>query len=184
MLAVWLVPSSLAAQSVEHPLDPLSFQEYWAVLGVLRETDHLTADTRLSIVNLREPAKDLVWRWSKGASFPRHAFAIVRQGPETYEAIIDVSGRRLVSWTHLRDIQPNWLEEEYRAMTAEVKKHPAFIERLKKRGITDLTFLTCTALPPGYFATDEQRGRRIANVQCSDPRGVRNKADETRSGAA
>ena len=59
-------------------------------------------------------------------------------------------------------------------MTAEVKKHPAFIEALKKRGISDPTFLSCSALPPGYFATEEQRGKRIAHITCSDPRGVRN----------
>jgi primary-amine oxidase len=168
------VSSPLAAQSVEHPLDPLSFREYWTILEVLQENGHVNADTRFSNVALREPPKELVWRWSKGSSFPRQAAAIVRQGPDTHEAIIDVSGRRLVSWTPLSDIQPNWLDEEYRAMTAEVKKHPAFIDGLKKRGITDLTFLSCTALPPGYFATEEQRGKRIAHVQCSDPRGVRN----------
>ena len=174
VLSCWLVTSPLAAQSVEHPLDPLSFREYWAVLEVLQQAGHVNPDTRFSIVNLREPPKELVWKWSKGTAIPREASALVRKGPETYEAIVDVAARRLVSWTQLRDMQPNWLAEEYGAMTAEVKKHPAFVEALKKRGITDLTFLTCSALPPGYFATDEQRGKRIANVTCSDPRGVRN----------
>ena len=173
-LAFWLAASPLAAQSVEHPLDPLSFREYWTVLEVLQEAGHVKGDTRFSIVNLREPPKELVWSWSKGMSFPRQASALVRQGRETHEAIVDVTGRRLLSWTQLRDVQPNWLQEEYTAMSAEVKKNPRFIEAMKRRGITDLTFLSCTALPPGYFATDEQRGRRIAHVQCSDPRGVRN----------
>src|SRR5688572_10446944 len=107
-LAFWLVTSPLAAQSVEHPLDPLSFREYWAVLEVLQEAGHVNADTRFSIVNLREPPKEFVWSWSKGASFPRQASAVVRRGRETYEAIVDVTGRRLLSWTQLRDVQPNW----------------------------------------------------------------------------
>jgi primary-amine oxidase len=173
-LAFWLVAAPLAAQRVEHPLDPLNFQEYWAVLEVLQGAGHVNADTRFSIVNLREPSKELVWNWSKGTSVPRHAFALVRQGAETHEAVVDLSARRLLSWTPRRDIQPNWLEEEFRAMTMEVKKNAAFIEAMKKRGIIDLTFISCSALPPGYFATDEQRGKRIANVQCSDSRGVRN----------
>jgi primary-amine oxidase len=155
-------------------LDPLSFQEYWTVLEVLQQAGHVKADTRFSMVNLQEPAKDFVWRWTKGTTFPRQASALVRQGPETYQAMVDITGRRLLSWTQLRDVQPNWLQEEYGAMAAEVKKNPVFIDALKKRGITDLTFLSCTALPPGYFATDEQRGKRIAHVTCSDPRGVRN----------
>lgn len=170
----WLVAAPLAAQRVEHPLDPLTFQEHWAVLEVLQAAGHVKADTRFSIVNLREPAKELVLSWSTGASIPRQAFAIVRQGAETYEAVIDVSANRLLSWTPRGDIQPGWLAEEFTAMTAEVKKNAAFIEAMKKRGITDLTFVSCSALPPGYFATDEQRGKRIAHVQCSDSRGVRN----------
>jgi Cu2+-containing amine oxidase len=42
----------LAAQKVEHPLDPLSFQEYWTSLEVLRDAGHLNEETRFSIVNL------------------------------------------------------------------------------------------------------------------------------------
>ena len=35
-LALAGVSNPLAAQKVEHPLDPLTFQEYWTVLEVLR----------------------------------------------------------------------------------------------------------------------------------------------------
>jgi primary-amine oxidase len=174
VLALWLVANPGAAQKVEHPLDPLSFQEHWAILEVLRDAGHVNADTRFSLVTLREPAKELVWGWSKGAAFPRQAFAVVRQGPETHEAVVDLSTRRLLSWTPLRDGQPNWLDEEFRAMEKEIKTSPEFIDAMKKRGITDFTFLNCAAVPPGYFGTDEQRGRRVAHVQCSDARGVRN----------
>jgi primary-amine oxidase len=163
-----------AAQKVEHPLDPLSFQEYWTVLEVLHDTGHMNPETRFSIVNLREPDKDAVWEWSKGRDFPRQAFAVVRQAADAYEAVVDVKQRRLISWTQLRDVQPNFLDEESRALIKEVKEHPDFIAAMKKRGITDFTFLRCTGVPPGYFDTNEQRGRRIAHVQCSDTRRVRN----------
>ena len=172
--AVWLAATPAAAQKVEHPLDPLSFQEYWTVLEVLRDTGHMNGETRFSIVNLHEPAKDVVWGWSKGTEFPREAFAVARQAADSYEAVVDVKRRKLISWTKLHDVQPNWLGEEFRAMEKEVKAHPDFIAAMKKRGITDFTFLRCTAVPPGYYGTDEQRGRRIAHVQCQDVRGVRN----------
>jgi primary-amine oxidase len=172
VLLAAVVPA--AAQNVQHPLDPLSFQEYWAVLEVLQGAGRVNADTRFSIVNLRQPEKITVWRWSRGSDFPRQAFAVVRQGAEAYEAVVDVKQRRLVSWTRLEGVQPNWLDEEFKAMEKEVKSHPDFLAALKKRGIADVTFLRCLALPPGYFGTDEQRGRRIGHVQCSDTRGVRN----------
>lgn len=171
---LWLAAAPVGAQKVEHPLDPLSFQEYWAVLEVLRDAGHMNAETRFSIVNLHEPDKDMVWGWSKGKDFPREASAIVRQGADAYEALVDVKQRRLISWTQLRDVQPNWLEEEFKAMEKEVKAHPDFIAAMKQRGITDFTFLRCTGVPPGYYDTDELRGRRVAHVQCSDTRGVRN----------
>src|SRR5262249_26730617 len=149
------------AQKVEHPLDPLTFQEYWAVLDVLRSAGRLNEDTRFSIVNLHQPAKDLVWAWSPGKEFPREAFAVVRQGVEAFETVVDLKQRRVVSWTKLDGVQPNWLGEEYRAMEKEVKKNPDFIAAMKKRGITDLTFIDCMGLPPGYFGGPEERGRRI-----------------------
>ena len=172
--ALWIAAARVGAQQVEHPLDPLNFQEYWAVLEVLQDTGHMDGDTRFSIVNLHQPDKDVVWDWSKGKNFPREAFAVVRQAADAYEAVVDLKQRRLISWTKLRDVQPNWLEEEFKAMEKDVKAHPDFIAAMKKRGITDFTFLRCRGGPPGYFGTDEQRGRRIAHVQCSDTRRVRN----------
>jgi primary-amine oxidase len=174
MCALVLAATPVAAQNVRHPLDPLSFQEYWAVLEVLQDAGRLNADTRFSIVSLRQPDKKIVWSWSNGQDFPRQAFAVVRQGVEAYEAVVDLKRRTLISWTRLQQVQPNWLEEEFRTMEKEVKSHPDFIAAMKKRGIMDLTFYRCRGGPPGYFGTDEQRGRRIAHVQCSDTRGVRN----------
>jgi primary-amine oxidase len=164
----------VAAQTVSHPLDPLSFQEYWAVLETMRDAGRLNDDTRFSIVHLRQPAKDVVWSWSEGREFPREAFAVVRQGAEAFEAVVDVKQRRIMSWTKLDGVQPNWLGQEFGAMVSEVKKHPDFISAMKARGFADLTFIDCMALPPGHFGGDEERGRRIAHVQCRDIRGARN----------
>ena len=61
----------LYAQKVQHPLDPLNFQEYWTVLEVLDESGHVDEDTRFSLINLIPPSKDLVWNWKKGDEYPR-----------------------------------------------------------------------------------------------------------------
>jgi primary-amine oxidase len=171
---IFLAIRPASAQRVAHPLDPLNFQEYWAALEVLRKTEHLDEETRFSVVNLKEPPKDLVWKWSKGQAFSREAFAIVRQGPLAYEALIDLNELRLASWTQLKESQPNWLEEELKAMSKEVKKDPRFIEAMKRRGISTFTFVDCGAIPPGYFGTPEQQGKRIAHLYCRDVRSVRN----------
>lgn len=167
-------PISLPAQEARDPLDPLTWEEYWTVLEVLQEADHLDSETRFSMVNLQEPDKALVRQWSPGDPIPRSAFAVVRQGTSSYEAIVDLKERQLTSWTELEDVQPNWLMEELFAMTDEIKKNDDFLEAMRRRGIEDLTFIDCFAIPPGYYGTEEQKDRRVAHVHCEDARGVRN----------
>ncbi len=166
--------AQLYAQDSRHPLDPLNWQEYWTVLEVLREVGHLDSKTRFSMVNLKEPAKDLVRQWSPGERIPRSAYALVRQGKKSFETVVDLAERSLLSWEELEGAQPNWLGEEFRNIVSDVKKHPDFIAAMARRGIDDLTFIDCFVMPAGYFGTDEQRGRRIGHVVSHDSRGVRN----------
>ena len=104
-LLAGLVP--LQAQKVQHPLDPLNFQEYWTVLEVLDESGHVDEDTRFSMINLIPPSKDLVWSWEKGDEFPREAYALVRQKEKTFEATLNIRAGKLSSWTERSDVQPN-----------------------------------------------------------------------------
>lgn len=162
------------AQAPRHPLDPLGWEEYWTVLETLAEAGHLDDDTRFSRLQLVEPDKSLVWNWKADDDIPRSAFAVVRSGPRTYEAVVDIGSETVVSWSEVHGVQPQWLREEFGSGAAQVKQHPDFIAAMQRRGVTDLTFIDCHAIPPGYFGTPEQQGRRIGYVYCSDPRGVRN----------
>ena len=174
LLLLGAAPTPSPAQSQAHPLDPLTWQEHWTVLEVLRGAGHLDADTRFSMVNLVEPPKDRVWTWTPGEPAPRAAYAIVRQGKRTFEAVVDLTARQVASWSELTGAQPNWLADELFASAEIVKKDPAFIAALRRRGIEDLTFVDCVAIPPGYFGTEEQRGRRVGHVSCNQAGGVRN----------
>lgn len=174
-LALGLAALPSAAQKVGHPLDPLNFQEYWRVLETLREAGRLDAETRFSLVNMVPPPKPLAWEWKRGESFPRTAFALARQGERTFKAVVDLRAGELISWKELQGIQPNWLLEEHGALQDEIKGHPDFQAAMKARGIDDTTFIDCRVGPPGYYGTDEQRGRRVGNVTCTDARRVRNR---------
>ena len=164
-LSVLLLP----AQSVQHPLDPLTFDECWTVLEVLRDAGRLNEDTRFPSITLQEPSKDLVWAWTEGKSFPRQAVAIIRQGPKAYEAAVDLIQRKELSWKELREY-PIMNSEEGSEIGKEIKKDPGVIAALKRRGFADLTFIHCSGFPLGYFGTPEERGKRIVYVSCSDQR--------------
>jgi primary-amine oxidase len=173
LLAVLAVATPLHAQS-PHPMDPLTFQEHWAVLEILREADRYDTDTGVSLVLLHEPAKDQVQGWVPGQPFDRAALVVLRRDGETYEAVVDLTGRRIRSWTRVEGGQAPWLEREFTAVEDVVKEHPDVIAAFARRGITDLTFIDCGAGPPGRFGLPEEEGRRIAHAHCADARGVRN----------
>lgn len=163
-----------ATAQVRHPLDPLDWGEHWTVLEVLRDAGRLNDSTRFSLVRLHEPDKTMAWDWRPGQPFTRTAFAMVRQQARTYEAVIDVTGSRLVSWTEAPGAQPGFLDEEYGSVVGAVKEHPEFLAAMRRRGITDLTFIDCFTIPPGYFGIPEFEGRRIGHTYCEDVRRVRN----------
>ena len=162
------------AQAADHPLDPLSYQEIWRVLELVRDAGHMDRETRFSQLALHEPPKREVLAWRPGAAMPRKAYALVRRGDDAFEVMVDLTADKVTSWSPLNGLQPNWHEKEFEAAIDKVLEHPDFIAGLEARGITDTTFLECSTGPPGYFGTEEERGRRLGNVRCSEPRGVRN----------
>ena len=113
-------------------------------------------------------------KWQEGEAIPRQVYALVRQGKESFEAVVDLAAGKVASWEKLEGVQPNWLGSEFGAVVKEALAHPDFVAALKKRGIEDTVFLHCDTIPPGYFGTEEQRGRRVGHVRCKDVRGVRN----------
>ena len=161
------------AQQARHPLDPLTWDEHWIVLDALDAAGHLTDSTSFSLVTLQPPEKELVRGWRPGAPIPRAAFAIVREGRSTFEAVIDLQAEAVREWRQVAGVQPNSLEAEY-GRAAEIALESAeFREALARRGIP-LYAVECFGAPLGYFGTAEEQGRRIATVECTDVRVSRN----------
>ncbi len=172
LLAIAIV-SGLPALAADHPLDPLSDDEIWSTLVLLRDAGHMNKDTKFSQLTLKEPAKQDVLAWRPGEPMPRRAYALLRQEKDTFEAVVDLTDERVVSWQPLEGAEPNWHGGEYDSLTDKVLEHPDFLAALEARGITDLTFIDCGAGPRGYFGTEQEQGRRIAHVSCGEPDGVK-----------
>jgi primary-amine oxidase len=165
--------ASAYAQKAQHPLDPLTWEEYWFVTKTLHEAGHYDKDTTLTSVNLIEPAKDFVLKWKPGKTIPRSAKAIVRKEEKTFRAIVDLNKNEVAEWTVLEGVQPMWSGSEYGSMGEEIMAHPEVVAALKRRGISDPTFISTVALPLGTFGIAEEEGRRISHVVFVEYRGER-----------
>ena len=58
------------------------------------------------MVQLKEPPKEEVLAWKPGQAMRREAFVVVKKGAQTFEAVVDVNGKKLVSWTEMKGVQP------------------------------------------------------------------------------
>ena len=174
LMAVGLGVSAPVSAQFRNPLDGLTAQEHWKVFEALKASGRLTSKARFSGVSLREPPKAEILAWKPGQPFRREALAIVRQDKKTYEAIVDVQTRKVVSWKLLEGIQPGLTNEEVIGVGDKVKESPEWIEAMKRRGITDYETVFCAGPTPGYFGTPEEDNRRLQRVICWDSRGTFN----------
>jgi primary-amine oxidase len=175
-IAVSAMLSTVAqAQPTGHPLDPLSRQEHFAVLEVLQQAGKLTEATRFTRLEVKTPDKASVWAWKPGTAVTRSAEVVISQGTGVFEATVDITGKRLVSWTERKGVQPMWLESEFGSEVVDkAMKDPRFEDALRKRGITNTQFVTCIAVPPGNFGEPKYAGKRVGVLSCRQRSGYRN----------
>ncbi|PSB54996.1 hypothetical protein C7B61_21750, partial [filamentous cyanobacterium CCP1] len=127
----------LAQMAPTHPLDSLTAEEFTLTKQLLTEAGYIDESSRFPLITLHEPPKAEVLSWESGQPVSRSAFAIVKQGPETYEAVVDLSGGAVISWKKQEDVQPNLLLEELIGVNDLVTADPRWQEAMAKRGITE-----------------------------------------------
>ncbi len=134
-----IAASSLQAQKAKYPLDPLSAREISAAVKIVRTATDFPKVALFSTVVLHEPPKEEVMNYKAGASFRREAFVIVfdRVNNKTYESIVDLTGKKIISWTLIPDVQPLVFQSEYDTLSPIVKADPRWQAAMRKRGITD-----------------------------------------------
>ncbi len=160
------------AQSAKHPLDGLTAPEHWAVYETLKASGKVDAKTRFPLIQLKEPPKEEVLAWKPGQTMRREALVVVKQGPQTFEAVVDASGKKLISWNEIKGVQPNLSQGEEEEIDGPVKENADLQAALRRRGIADYGTVHCGGYGTGYFATPEEQGRRLLRVHCADVRGA------------
>ena len=178
-LAVTLATPScgqgFARESVSHPMDPLTAEEYSAVVTALIEEDYVDGATLYPLITLEEPAKEEVLQWNPGEPVPRLAFAIVKKGPETFEAIVDATRGEVLSWERVEDVQPGLLPSaEWKFVQVIVKGNREWQAAVRKRGIENLREVVCVPNPVGYYGIASEEGRRLVKAICYASSGAKN----------
>ena len=179
MLLIWLLVATTragsAAQSGGHPMDPLSPEEYSAVVRALNEEGYVDRTALYPLITLEEPSKQDVLAWSPEDPASRRAFAIVKKGPQTFEAVVDTVEASVVTWTEVEDVQPGLLPTvEWSLAQIIVQASREWQAVVRSRGIEDLRDVVCVPNTAGFFGIEEEKGRRLVKVACYAPSGAAN----------
>ena len=129
---------AIAGIASAHPLDPLTKEELDAAVAILRAEHRLTDATRVPYLSLQEPSKQEILA---GRTPPRRAFAVLyeRASRQTFEAVVDLSTRRVASWREIKGVQPPLMLEDFAIAEQVVRADAGWRAAVRKRGITDLT---------------------------------------------
>jgi len=149
---------------VAHPLDPLSATEFQNTAVILRRDQGVTDSWRFTSIELKEPAKADVKAWRPGDAVPRRSLSVLldRETNQTYEAVVDLVGDRVDSWTHKPGACPNFTLDEYHDVDHALHEHPEVLARLAARGITDPSLVLFDVWTYGAAVMPEQwRDRRL-----------------------
>ena len=131
-----------ADAQTSHPLDPLTAGEIRQVAQILRrDRDRELGDSwRFASIELAEPAKDLL---AAGGVTSREAIAVGwdRTDGQAYRAVVSLTGDAVASWQHLPGQQPNMTVDEWHECDQLLRAHPALVQALARRGITDMSLV-------------------------------------------
>lgn len=153
-----LTPPAKAA----HPLDALTPSELDTFREVLAAGGYL-GGSAFPYLALDEPDKQSVLAWKPGSAFARRAFAVVRRQGRTFEAVVDIGARSVVSWVEKPGAATGFATSEFGTASSAATADGRLAAALALRGLSvgEVTLLTFAG---GSVSDPAEQGRRIARV--------------------
>ena len=147
------------AETVVHPLEPLTAKEISAAVEILRTARNLRPSYRFVSVVLHEPPKEQISNFEGADSTDREAFVVLLDNADgsTYEAVVSLTQKAVRSWKHVPDVQPQIMLDEMHEAEAAIKADPEFQEALRKRGVTDFDLVIVDPWSAGRYGDEEER---------------------------
>ncbi|MBD9374556.1 tyramine oxidase [Rhizobium sp. ARZ01] len=164
LLAAAAITAAGSSAALSHPLDGLSTAEISAVVQILKDDGKTDADSRYPLIELQEPAKDVVLKWKEGDPEDRRAVVNVKTGKGVFKGEVDITAKKVLSWEPVTG-QPMLLLEEFLGAMNLALQNPDFVAALAKRDLKpDQVF--CLPLTAGAFGTPDEAGKRLMKVPC------------------
>ncbi len=164
------------ADTVKHPMDSLTAAEYERTVAILQDEGLVDKASRYPFIQLQSPPKAQMLDWQPGDPFERSAFAMVKNGPEAYEAVVNLTQKKVTGWTQVDDVQPGILLSEWTGAQDITQADPGWQQAMSERGIAQVDYekVVCAPLTAGYYELPEEEGRRLFKVNCFDGRDTEN----------
>jgi primary-amine oxidase len=147
---------------VAHPLDPLDADEIRNVAAAIRGRGVAGTNWRFASIDLAEPAKDELAGDATRLARIAHVICWNTADGQAYRALVSLPSGDVTQWEHLPGVQPNMTVDEWHECDEMLRHHPALIDALARRGITDVSLVLtdvwaygAALVPPRY------EGRRL-----------------------
>jgi primary-amine oxidase len=165
-MTVSTVRSQEKTASARHPLAPLTTAEAGAAARLA--LDASGPGSRLVYCALDEPAKAAVRGWDDGQPVPREALCVVYERPRRLTWLVTVAlgePARVTSAVPAPGTFPLVTGEQFVADSDAIKRAPAFLAALARRGLTDMSAIHVDAWPAANFGLDlDKSGRALARA--------------------
>ncbi|MFN6473901.1 MAG: primary-amine oxidase [Nostoc sp. SerVER01] len=156
----------LSAQqsSIFHPLSALTEAEISTAVSVIKREKTLSEMAVFPLITLQEPDKEEVINFTPGKVFKRQAFLVIyeRSQNKTFEGVVDLTTKTLISWKQIPSVQPALVNSEYELATQVVKADPRWQAAMRRRGINDFERVKISWWAPGILGEQEEKtGNRL-----------------------
>jgi primary-amine oxidase len=151
---------------LRHPLEPLTGEEIAAAVAILRGERQLGGHVRFVSISLHEPPKADVLSFPLSGAVDRQAFAILLDNASgsTYEAVVSLDRKMIVTWNELADVQPAIMLDEFLECEQACKANPEWQAAMRKRGITDFSLCMVDPWSAGNFGLEAENGLRLSRA--------------------
>ncbi|KAK7334649.1 hypothetical protein VNO80_26410 [Phaseolus coccineus] len=161
----------------QHPLDPLTVQEFNRVRTILSSHPLFKSSSgyTLNSVVLEEPDKKLVLKWKKGDPLlPRKASVVAVVKGVSHVLTVDLEISQVTSHeTGSASGYPIMTMEDMVGVLEVPLKSTEFNRSITKRGV-NLADLACLPISSGWYGIPVEENRRLIKVQCYSKEGTVN----------